>query len=194
MFVYQILENWECSLIMEYEDKVVLTPPILSIQFSLDSNFILCQEHKKIVVIDIDRKQKLLQISMLDAIENATIPTLRDIDSKISIEKIPRKVEEMDEDTIERKLVRMDDDGNFEDSERDVWKVNKKDTTDKNRANKMKTFKELKKINKKIFKAKKPIFYYSNDETSILAVDDAIEEKFLRKMKHLKWRFVVGLT
>lgn len=68
-YVYELEQNWKCSLLMEYEDEVVMTPPILSISFSSDSNFILCRGHQKIVIVDIYGKQKMQQISTLKGID-----------------------------------------------------------------------------------------------------------------------------
>lgn len=179
MYVYEIEENWTCTLIMEYEDKVVLTPPILSISFSSDSNFILCRGHQKIVIVDIYGEQKMQNISTLRGVDQFFSPKKI---KKMSINKegqggSKNRVFPSIDDTVEKSLIGKDLIDDEEDNEQ-KFGTDKEESTFGFESQ----FSLIKKnpnaglnIGKR-FQAEKPIFYYSRDETCVMVIDGSLED------------------
>lgn len=184
MYVYDIEKDWTCSLVMEYEDEVVMDPPILSIRFSSDSNFILSMGHRKIVIVDIYRKERMAQLSTLKGIEKIEIDLVSAIKNKVILRKNLKKknTNNSTSDLKKKSLSSKEDIKEKEEKQELKWD----DPPLKARPSlfNVRQLKSLKNdygfgamaLGGKKFKAEHPKFYFSSDEKCIMAIDESMHK------------------
>lgn len=169
IIVYEISNNWNCHLLMEYVDSIVLSYPILLTRFSTDDNFVLCRGHSKMIIVDIDGEKKMQKISTLKGVD------LSKRQSKIfsRVKMSTDSIKDNDDNTVEQSALNSHigasilQSGGFE--------MIKNKVVDNN-------------IGKK-FKAQNAVFYYSKCETCVMAIDESLNKLDNQdyKLKICRW-------
>lgn len=186
MYVYEIEENWNCSMVMEYEDEVVMDPPILSIRFSTDSNFILSMGHRKIVIVDIYRKERMAQLSTVKGIEKIEVDIVSAIKNKVILRKNikPKGSNNSSSERLFKKKSLTDmekDEKSKQEKKEDTSLKSIKARPSMFNVRQLKTLKndfgfDGLGLQGRKFKADYPKFYFSGDEECIMVIDESLHK------------------
>lgn len=175
--VYELGNEWDCHLLMEYNDTIVLSPPILLSKFSSDGNFILCRGHSKIIIVDIYGEEKMQQLSTLKGIDEDKNKVKAFVKKKLTKKNSLDKI--IDEKNP-KKISTEEDNGGLNALKSELGAGTMKGGGFE--IVKSKIFDESEGVK---FLPKNPIFYFSKDETCVLAIDESMEN-LLNGMNHLE--------